>query len=420
MSTEVFEPVAPKLKIGPRAPITLKSTFYIAGYCEHRGSVTMKGDSRDLKKYPATCVLLRHPDGSNILFDTGYSTRFHQDTNRFPYSLYAKLTPVYVKAKDEIISQLKRDGLSSEDISLIILSHFHADHMGGLLDFPTSEIVGSGHAYDQVRKLNGFSAVRRGLVPAMLPHDFERRFQPVEHSRWVDISDRLPGFRNAWDVLGEGSIFAVPLPGHARGQFGIYYIDSEHGETFLIADATWSSEAYREYRMPSRFAYLAFDDRRAYDRTFSSIHHLHRLRPEIRIIPTHCPETWKLAQTGQTPMTKETSKNELASGKKALIWNGPDVSNEYWSQNGLQSYAIKPGNWFMGKSYETLEAAMAAAEEHHDAFVARTANQIKDWLGPDYYPTPSHLTEILSKTSGVAPIYEPCAWDNHDEVTSVG
>jgi glyoxylase-like metal-dependent hydrolase (beta-lactamase superfamily II) len=356
--------------------------------------MTLKGDSWSVKKYPATCVLIGHPNGRTILFDTGYSTRFHTETSHFPFNLYAKLTPVTIKPQDEIVTQLQKDGIRPDDIDTIILSHFHADHMCGLKDFPNARIIGTGIGYDYVRKLKGFGAVRRGYLPGLLPDDFEQRFDVLESSEhpYVSIKNQLSAFEYGWDVLGDGSLLAVPLPGHARGQFGLFFHDQDRGYIFLIADATWSSQAFKENRKPHFLAYNALDDGRAYNETLTNLYALHRARPNIRIVPTHCMDAWELANEDAAAAALVTSASLTDTGDqsqpaKSLAWSKhPDANGEYWSRNGLKTYAIRKSSaggqhWLteVGKSFGSVTEAKAAAADDHLAHVRKLIDDLKQW-----------------------------------------
>src|SRR5260370_164781 len=68
-----------------------------------------------------------------------------------------------------------RAGLCAADLKCIILSHFHADHISGLQDFPAARIIVTREAYDAVASRRGFGALRRGFIPALLPADFQQR-----------------------------------------------------------------------------------------------------------------------------------------------------------------------------------------------------------------------------------------------------
>ena len=134
-----------------------------------------------------------------------------------PYSLYRRITPLFIRPELSVASQLDAFGLSPADIRLIFVSHFHADHVAGLRDFPNATYVTLRAAYQHVAPLSGFSALRRGFLPMLLPPDFERR------ASFPDTFDGplLPGLGPTCDYFGDGSLLLVLLPGHARGQIGM-------------------------------------------------------------------------------------------------------------------------------------------------------------------------------------------------------
>lgn len=279
--------------------IAVKSKLYVAGFCKNIAALTMRGEPWSVTEFPALCALIQHPSGRNILFDTGYARRFHEATRKLPYKFYAWFTPVTVTSDDELHSQLLKDGIRPQDIDTIILSHFHADHLGGIKDFPGANFIASQAAFNAAWAMSPIKAVKTGFIPELIPTDFIDRIRPLEKFPTVPVLDHLPGFQSGWDLFEDGSVIAVPLPGHAKDQFGIFFRDKQHGETFLVADAAWSSRAIVENRRPSPLAYSAFDSKRDYDRTMDKLHHLSRTRPEMKIAPSHCSEIWKEVDDGR-------------------------------------------------------------------------------------------------------------------------
>jgi glyoxylase-like metal-dependent hydrolase (beta-lactamase superfamily II) len=279
--------------------IPVKSKLYVAGFCKNIGALTMRGEPWTVTKFPAICALIQHPSGRNIVFDTGYARRFYDVTSKLPYKFYAWFTPVTIDSEDELHAQLMRDGIQPQDIDTVIISHFHADHLGGLNDFPGSSLIASKNAFTAMRALSPVKAVKTGFIPDLIPDDFNHRLMPVEQFPTIPILDQLPGFQSGWDLFGDGSVVAVPLPGHAKDQFGIYFRDEQNGETFLVADAAWSSRAIRENRSPSALAYSAVDNGRDFDIVMNKLHHISKIRPEVKLVPSHCSEIWKDIQNDQ-------------------------------------------------------------------------------------------------------------------------
>ncbi|MFE5321156.1 MBL fold metallo-hydrolase [Paenibacillus sp. NPDC056579] len=274
-----------------------RCTVLSGGYCTHKEWVTIQGGSSRTVPFPALFALIEHPRLGPVLFDTGYTERFFQETVRMPYSLYRRMTPVYYTPQDSAAYQLRQRGIEPEDVRIIILSHFHADHIAGLRDFPNAAFVYLQEAYDAVRFRSGWSAVLAGYLPGLLPDDFETRSRPIDESRLAELPPDFP-FRRGMDLFGDGSVIAVDVPGHAAGQIGIL-LSTGSGDIFLCADAVWSSRAFRERRPPHWLAGFIMSSRSEYMKSFDNIVQVHKRYPELQLIPSHCSEVWRsLAQGG--------------------------------------------------------------------------------------------------------------------------
>ena len=264
--------------------------FYAAGFCTHLECITLRGSSWSPKTFPALCCLIKHPTQGYILYDTGYSDRFYQATKQWPFCLYRKITPVNLSPSEPLVEQLKNDGISPEDIRTIIISHFHADHIGGLRDFPRTKFICSQLAYDSVKGQKGMKALRKGYLAPLLPDDFEKRTSFSESFNSLRPDVAYTPFQEAYDLFGDGQLLGVPLPGHAHGQLGLIFGVRGEKPVFLVADSCWSSIAYKQNILPSRLTALVHDNWQDYKKTLSKIHSLSQMNPMIRIVPSHCSD----------------------------------------------------------------------------------------------------------------------------------
>jgi glyoxylase-like metal-dependent hydrolase (beta-lactamase superfamily II) len=275
---------------GGRGKTLLKYQLFVAGHCKHLEYVTIKGGKFKSKNYPAICALISHPQG-NILFDTGYSLRFYSETKKWPFWLYKKITPVFIPQNQTLISILQSHKLESQDIKFIILSHFHADHIGGIKDFPKAKIICSKSAFDNVKNSKGLKALLKGFLSGLLPNDFNARVDFLENKKQILLDKKMQPFDTGFDIFGDGSLIAISLPGHAKGQIGLFFHD-QNQPIFLVADSCWSSQAYRNYQLPNAITYLLHDNKNEYQETLKKLHHLYKNNKEIKIIPSHCEEIW--------------------------------------------------------------------------------------------------------------------------------
>lgn len=262
-----------------------------AGYCTHLESITIRGGKWRSQQYPALCTLIQHPEYGNILYDTGYSSRFFTETKRWPYSLYNIITPVKISEEHTLIHQLQKDGIKPEDISYIIISHFHADHVAGLKDFPNAKMIFSRDGYNAVKGRTGFSALRKAYLSGLLPNDFVEKAIFIEDRNTIILDKAMAPFDKGTDIFGDGSVIAIDLSGHAIGQIGILFNSNEQ-QVFLVADSCWSSKAYREYKLPSSITYLIHDNKSTYQHTLKKLYDLYSNNKDVKIVPSHCQEIW--------------------------------------------------------------------------------------------------------------------------------
>ncbi|MCB1204323.1 MAG: MBL fold metallo-hydrolase [Verrucomicrobiae bacterium] len=274
-----------------RAAIPLRFDLLRVGHCGHPECIAMRGGRWNSVEFPALVGLIDHPREGLVLYDTGYSRHFHRATRSFPECLYRLVTPVSLPPEEELLCQLEDRGIRAGDIGTIVISHFHADHVAGLRDFPRARFVATRAEKMENERRGRFGRARRAYLRELLPDDFEAR------AIWApDLPETpmpWPEWGRGWDLLGDGSLVGVNLPGHVASQLGIVFSTEEHGQVFLVGDASWKIEALAENRPPGRVAYTLFADGTSYDRTFAALRDLHASPLAPLIVPSHCHTTWR-------------------------------------------------------------------------------------------------------------------------------
>ncbi|MCC5973410.1 MAG: MBL fold metallo-hydrolase [Rubellimicrobium sp.] len=225
--------------------------------------------------------------GDLALFDTGYAPRFFAASQPFPERLYRWLTPTTAPAADALARRLIAEGTHGA-VRTIVISHFHADHVAGLRDFPDARILCSRRAWDHVRSVSRMGAVRAGYLRALLPEDIEDRLGFVDDLPMRPLPPVFHPFREGRDLFGDGTVLLLPLPGHSTGQIGAAFIGPDGAAHLLIADASWSVTALRDDAPPPGLTLRFIGSAADFRETWGKLRQLIAAAPETRLIACHC------------------------------------------------------------------------------------------------------------------------------------
>jgi N-acyl homoserine lactone hydrolase len=177
---------------------------------------------------PILAWVIEHPEGI-IVVDTGENATNKQSW--ITQALY-DVTP-----DDEIGSQLKRMGIAPGDVSKVVLTHLHGDHMDGVQDFPTNPIWVSERDYAPLRA-SGWNMNKLGTH---LPDGFEPfqiSFSPESHGT----------FSHSFPLTRDGRVLAVPTPGHTAGHFSVIVINDDV-HYFIAGDVSYNERGLIEQRL---------------------------------------------------------------------------------------------------------------------------------------------------------------------------
>jgi glyoxylase-like metal-dependent hydrolase (beta-lactamase superfamily II) len=268
--------------------VELKCHVLDTGHCLALEKHLLRGGRNRTVVCHSLVALLGHPRHGWLLWDSGYHPRLWDCTQRFPFRIYRWATPLRLRPELAVVAQLPRFDLTVDDVRRVVISHFHADHVAGLRDFPKAELFASKAGYEDVAGRTGLRALQRAFVPALLPDDFARRVVLLP----AFDAKPLASFGPTCDLFGDGSAVLVSLPGHACGQLGLL-ARTDRGALFFVADSCWLSAAYRDNRPPHWLTHLFIDDAQTMRATLGLLHDFAGTHPEVQIVPSHCPEAYE-------------------------------------------------------------------------------------------------------------------------------
>lgn len=231
----------------------MKLEFAISSHVMVRERLLLRGGRMGRVALPVRHGLLLRDGHLPVPIDTGYAPDMMTVTAGPALSLYRRMMPPRFAPDALPEAVLARHGVSAGQVSDLILTHLHADHVGGLASFPAARIHAAPAVAEMLRHRR-FPA-RHGVFAELIPPDISERVVPFP------APDReLDGLGRVSDILGDGSVLAVPLPGHASGHCGLWFPDKA---LLYATDTAWTLAGLREDRERRLAVALVAEDRRA-------------------------------------------------------------------------------------------------------------------------------------------------------------
>ncbi|NEN75424.1 N-acyl homoserine lactonase family protein [Pelistega sp. NLN82] len=185
---------------------------------------------------PIGCWLIEHPEGL-IMVDTGESSRANDKGYQpwwHPFMQFCERRGV--KAEEEVGALLKARGFDPLAIKMVVMTHMHGDHAGGIPNFPNSEFILSETEYQGIQAKD---AVFNGYLTMHYPDFFYQNIRTVNYK-----DGAFENFEQSTALTADGKIRLVPTPGHTLGHQVVivdmedYYIliggDASYSETYLL------------------------------------------------------------------------------------------------------------------------------------------------------------------------------------------
>jgi len=213
---------------------------------------------------PIHCWAVEH-EGRLLLIDTGETATAHN----IPFARFA------VEPTQELPAALQAAALSIDDVSEVVLTHHHGDHVDGLVHVRAPVRI---HEEELRFIATPLPRVMRRVLRQPLPPGFA----PAP----LALTDGPFGaFEASLALSADGRIVAVATPGHTPGHISVICVDDDGRHVMLAGDVSDTLEQLR-----SRRADAVGPDPAVHRETLARILEHCAQHPTV-YLPSHDPES---------------------------------------------------------------------------------------------------------------------------------
>lgn len=186
---------------------------------------------------------LVHPRFGTFLVDSGVSEEFEdpERNERVGFLVRQAMNTDALAVRKSTRAWLAAHGGALDGV---FLTHIHIDHVMGLADVPAATPVYTGPG----------ETVSEGFLNLFTQSTTDALLEPVGPLReWAFETDPSGRFAGVIDVFGDGSVWAVHVPGHSPGSTA-FVVRTPDGAKLLVGDASHTAWGWRNGVEPGTFS----------------------------------------------------------------------------------------------------------------------------------------------------------------------
>lgn len=176
---------------------------------------------------PIHCWAIEHGERL-LLIDSGESAA----ARNIPFARFE------VTREQELPAAMSEAGLSCADISEVVLTHHHGDHVDGLVHVHSPVMI---NALELKYLRAPFSSVMRRVLRQPLPPGFAPQ-------SFMLTDGPFGAFAHSRNLSEDRRIVAVDTPGHTPGHISVICVDDDARHVMLAGDATDTLEQLHSLR----------------------------------------------------------------------------------------------------------------------------------------------------------------------------
>jgi glyoxylase-like metal-dependent hydrolase (beta-lactamase superfamily II) len=228
--------------------------------------------------YPVPVFLVEHPSAGPFMIDVGYDPSVDSDPTRTLGVLFGKVVMKHRLAERGVPEQLAERGVELSEVSRIVVTHLHLDHISASNQWPQATFV-----VDQAER--EAASRQRGPGPYVKSH-------LATIDRWEQIdyagtdSEPFESFTRTVDLFGDGLVRLISSPGHSLGHQSVL-LRLRDRYALILGDAAMSTLELREPVIDGIVV-----DQESYVCSGEEARAFMRAHPDTLGIPSHDQELW--------------------------------------------------------------------------------------------------------------------------------
>jgi N-acyl homoserine lactone hydrolase len=203
-----------------------------SGFIDLESEAALSTDLEDVdENLTIFFYVLRHPEHGTFLIDAGIPDDFENLAGFFIRKFFLEQVPFeVVKKTGDWMSE------TGEKPAGVFLTHMHFDHISGLADLDSSTPIYLGQK--EAHNAHWSHIIFKGTNEAVLDG-----FGALREWSFGEGEDQSADA--VIDILGDGSIWAIPASGHTPGSIA-YLVNSANGAHLIIGDAAHTRIGWEE------------------------------------------------------------------------------------------------------------------------------------------------------------------------------
>jgi glyoxylase-like metal-dependent hydrolase (beta-lactamase superfamily II) len=268
--------LAPSAPVATRGPVLRPCVMLHQRYTAPM-STAIDGGGEGRAPMIFASILVRHPGAGPIVIDPAVGRERLRDFAANPWLLRREIGDgSEARPLEEL---LRAAHVAPESVRYGLVTHAHFDHIAGATDIPAARIfMGEPEPrfadeamtlWMKVTPQHEIDRIRDRVVPV--------RFDGPPHD----------GFPASFDLLGDGSIVAVPTPGHTPGSLSWLVSSAEGARWLFVGDAAWLRSGIDRPAHKGAMGRLLDDDVEEAGETLGLLHAYAKAHPEVRVLTGH-------------------------------------------------------------------------------------------------------------------------------------